>query len=218
MGKLILFNKLESVMQKLRKKQKTLILCGDWNINFLQPSPHTMDLNNLLLRYNLKHTAHVPTRITNCTATLLDVMITNERKPVNYITVTDPGLSDHCAQILSIPIAGSSKLTYRINKRQFSEVNIQEFFQLLKQVTWQEVYDELDANAKFSNFMGIFLYCYNTAFPMKTVRVRDKIKTNWITQGIKNSSKKIRLLDKQKRTTTIKQTDVKYVELYKKNM
>ena len=40
-------------MQKLRKKQKTLILCGDWNINFLQPSPHTLDSNNLLLQYNL---------------------------------------------------------------------------------------------------------------------------------------------------------------------
>jgi len=47
------FNKLELVMQKLRKKQKTLILCGDWNINFLQPSPHTLDSNNLLLQYNL---------------------------------------------------------------------------------------------------------------------------------------------------------------------
>jgi len=139
----------------------------------------------------------------------------NERKSVNYITVVDLGRSDHCAQILSIPIADTSNLTYKINKRQFSKTNIQEFFQLLNQVTWQEVYDELDANAKFGNFMDIFLYCYNTAFPMKTVRVRDKIKTKWITQGIKNSSKKMRLLNKQKRTA-MKQTDVKYVELYKK--
>jgi hypothetical protein len=88
-----------------------------------------MDLNNLLLRYNLKHTVTVPTRITKTTATLLDVVITKEKMPVNYITVMDPGLSDHCAQILSIPIEGYSKLTYRINKRQFSEANIQEFFQ-----------------------------------------------------------------------------------------
>ena len=66
--------------------------------------------------------------------------------------------------------------------------------------------------------MDIFFYCYNTAFPMKTVCVRDKIKTNWITQGIKNSSKKMQLLDKQKRTTAMKQSDVKHVELYKKNI
>ena len=68
----------------------------------------------------------------------------------------DLGLSDHCAQILSIPIADSSNITYRINKRQFSETNVQEFFQLLKQVTWQEVYDELDANAKLANSWKYF--------------------------------------------------------------
>ena len=200
-------------MQKLKKK-KTLILCRDWNNNFLQPSPHTLDLNNLLLRYNLKHTVHVPTRITKNTAMLLDVVIMNERKSVNYVTVVDLGLSDHCTQLLSMSTADSSHVTYRTNKRQFSEANIQELFQLLNLVTWQEVYDELDANTKFSNFMDIFLYCCNTAFPMKTVRVRDKIKTNWITQGIKNSSKKMWLLDKQKRTAAMKQTDVKHVELY----
>ena len=66
--------------------------------------------------------------------------------------------------------------------------------------------------------MEKFLYCYNTAFPMKTVRARDKIKAKWITQGIKNSSKKMRLLDKLKRTTAMKQTDVTYIEHYKKNV
>jgi len=34
------FNKLEMIIQKL-----TLILYGDWNINFLQTSPHTRELN-----------------------------------------------------------------------------------------------------------------------------------------------------------------------------
>ena len=216
-GKIDIFlNKLEIAIQKLMKKHKTLILCGDWNINFLHHSTHTIDLNNLLLRYNLKHTVHVPTRITKTTAMLLDVVITNERKLVNYTTVMDLGLSDHCAQILSIPIADSRNITYRINKRQYSEANVQEFIQLLDQVTWQEVYDELNVNTKFNKFMEIFLYYYNTAFPIKTIRTRDKQKASWITKGIKNSSKKMRLLNKQKRTTVMKQADVKYIEHYKK--
>jgi len=77
------FNKLEMIIQKLTGKHKTLILCGDWNINFLQTSPHTTELNNLLLRYNLKHNVNVPTRITKTTATLLDVVITNEKRSLN---------------------------------------------------------------------------------------------------------------------------------------
>jgi hypothetical protein len=108
------FNKLELVIQKLLVKCKTLILCRDWNIIFLQPSPHARDLNNLLLRYNLKHIVNVPTRITKSTATLLDVVIMNERKSVNSLKVMDQGLSDHYAQILSIRISDSSNIPYRI--------------------------------------------------------------------------------------------------------
>ena len=57
------FNKLEKIIQKLTVTHKTLIVCGDWNINFFQTSPYTRELNNLLLWYNLEHIVNVPTRI-----------------------------------------------------------------------------------------------------------------------------------------------------------
>jgi exonuclease III len=82
-GKIDTFlNKSELIVQKLMVKCKTLILCGDWNVNFLQTNSHTRELNNLLLQYNLKHVVNVPTRITKTTATLLDVVITNKKKSV----------------------------------------------------------------------------------------------------------------------------------------
>jgi exonuclease III len=65
-----LLNKLELIIQKLMGKRKTLILRGDWNINFLQTSPQKRVLDSLLLRYNLKHIVNVPTRNTKTTATL----------------------------------------------------------------------------------------------------------------------------------------------------
>jgi hypothetical protein len=40
--------------------------------------------------------------------------------------------------------------------------------------------------------MDVFLYCYNSAFAIKTVYVRDTIKNKWFTHGIINSSKKMR--------------------------
>jgi hypothetical protein len=64
--------------------------------------------------------------------------------------------------------------------------------------------------------MDIFLNCYNIAFPIKTVCMRDTIKNNWITQGIKISSKRMRLLDTQKKMTVMKQKDLKYIEYYRK--
>jgi hypothetical protein len=118
-GKLGTFlNKLELIIQKLMMKFKTLILCGDWNINFFQTSSHTKELNNLLLRYNLKHIVNVPTRITKITATLLDVLITNEKKSINSLKVMDLGQSDHYAQILSISVSNSSNIPNRSKKNE----------------------------------------------------------------------------------------------------
>jgi hypothetical protein len=64
--------------------------------------------------------------------------------------------------------------------------------------------------------MDVFLHCYNNAFPIKTVYVRDTIKNNWITQGIKISSKKMQLLDNQRKTTVMKEKDLECIEHYRK--
>jgi len=63
--------------------------------------------------------------------------------------------------------------------------------------------------------MDAFIYCYNSAFPIKIVHMRNTIKYNWITQGIKISSKRMRLLDKQRKTITIEK-DMEYIDQYKK--
>jgi len=83
------------------------------------------------------------------------------------VRVTDLGLSDHYAQIITIPKLEFNNTLYRIKKRKFNEDNTQIFYYLLNQITWQEVYGESRINAKFSAFMDAFLYCYNSAFPVK---------------------------------------------------
>jgi len=46
--------------------------------------------------------------------------------------------------------------------------------------------------------------------------MRDIIKNKWITQGIKISSKRMRLLDNQRKTTVTKKEDLEYIEQYRK--
>ena len=64
-------------------------------------------------------------------------------------------------------------------------LNLQEFFHSLNQVTWQEVYEETDVNKKFSIFMDLFLHCYNNAFPIKIVCVRDNLKSTGLPKELK---------------------------------
>jgi exonuclease III len=53
-------DKLELVIKTLLRKNKNLILCGDWNIDFLHENDNQKDLTDLLLRYNLVNTVRSP--------------------------------------------------------------------------------------------------------------------------------------------------------------
>jgi len=45
-------------------KKNELILCGDWNVNFLHDSVKLQALHSVLLSHNLTSTAALPTRVT----------------------------------------------------------------------------------------------------------------------------------------------------------
>jgi hypothetical protein len=51
-------------------KGRQLILCGDWNLNFLQENVKLNELKSLLQVYNLVNTVDLPTRITKNTKSL----------------------------------------------------------------------------------------------------------------------------------------------------
>ena len=52
----------------------------------------------------MMNTVRSPTRITPCTESLIDVLITYKDIPILSTAVVDLGLSDHLAQILEINI------------------------------------------------------------------------------------------------------------------
>jgi hypothetical protein len=64
------WNKLELVICKVHSKGKRLIICGDWNVNFLQDSVKLQELQNLFLMYDLINTVNSPTRVTNNVSSL----------------------------------------------------------------------------------------------------------------------------------------------------
>ena len=90
-------NKLELVIQKLLNKNKKLLLCGDWNIDFLPEDSDQKNLTDLLLTYNLVNTVKSPTRMTSSAQILLDVIIINKTHYSTLATVIELGQSDHQA-------------------------------------------------------------------------------------------------------------------------
>ena len=93
---------LESVIQKVQARNKWLILCGDWNVNFMQVSVRLHDVQEFLSLNNFVNTVRSPTAVTKDTVSLIDVIITNKDSIDGLTTVMDLEYSDHKAQILQL--------------------------------------------------------------------------------------------------------------------
>ena len=93
---------LELLIFKVSSKEKRLILCGDLNVNFLQHSSKLLDLQNLLHMNNLINIVKSPTRISNHSISLIDVIILHNMNNEMFTVNQDLGYSDQLAQLLYI--------------------------------------------------------------------------------------------------------------------
>jgi len=100
-------------------------------------------------------------------------------------------------------------------KRHFSDSNISEFKHLLSKETWPEVYTETEVKAKYEAFMNTFMHSFDIAFPLKLARERKRLANGWITQGIKKSSKRIKLLNLLTKLPNLTQQTKIYISRYK---
>jgi hypothetical protein len=163
----VFLNKLEIVIKRIQNHNKRLIMCGDWNVNFCQNNSNLFKLLSVLERYNLINRITTPTRITNTSCTLIDVIITQASNWDIKVVNKEIGFSDHTAQILHLGLKEPLKMIIHKNKRDFTKMNIEQFKLRLKEEVWDNVYRADEINTSYQNFLGIIDYYFNIAFPLK---------------------------------------------------
>ena len=92
-----LFNAFEIFLSKCDAENKELILIGDLNCNMLK-SPQDSNTKKLMFMstvYKLEQLIKKPTRVSNTSATLIDLIFTNQHNKISSSEVVDLGVSDH---------------------------------------------------------------------------------------------------------------------------
>jgi hypothetical protein len=141
------------VIQKVQARNKWVILCGEWNTNFMQENVRLHDMQELLSLHNLVNTVRSPTTVTKDTVSLTDVVIKNKDSIGELAPVMDLGYSDHKSQILQLNVKTIVRKCKKIKSRQYSEKNIEEC--LLTKESWQEVFQNIR-----SKFFPTCIYGY----------------------------------------------------------
>ena len=92
-----LFNECEIFFQRCDTESRELILVGDLNCNVSKVSldPHTRQLSFLCSLYQIDQLIDTPTRVTDTSATMIDLVLTNVKENIHASGVIHLGISDH---------------------------------------------------------------------------------------------------------------------------
>ena len=185
---------LVSLFKKVEKENKSLYLCGDFNVDLLKidTDKQTNDYFDSLTDNNVLPLITLPTRITNKSKTLIDNILTNKFNIGTLSGNLTVSISDHIPQFAIIPVENKISLpknhnimvqdTRKLNYNELRNDLLSLNFQYIKNNNQHNIHD---ITTKFLNDVNAVI---NKHAPLRKItkkEYKDKCKP-WLTNSIKN--------------------------------
>ena len=182
---------LENMLTNIRCiHKKNIIICGDFNIDFLTEKKEKQQVESIIHSFNVKYVIKQPTRITSHCKTAIDNVLTNiDLNDVTYEIID--GLSDHTCQLITVKRTNDHIYKPQIfEKRNFNHINVRKFITTLQTEPWTELYNSNSTTDKmFTTFMNSVYNIFDKTFPIIKIRVNKRQKKGWISNEVKHYSK-----------------------------
>lgn len=195
--------------------QKVNYVCGDFNIDLLNPKGHklTNDFLELMYSMSLYPTITKPSRITTHSASLIDNIFTNnmDNNMISGLIISD--ISDH------LPVFIIYKCNYNKRKelketkykRIRTEESISVFREELLKLNWNSICEETNVDKAYELFLETFKDLYDKNCPIKQYSIKSKyVENQWMTKGLQNACKKKNNLYKIFIKYKTKEAELKY--------
>ena len=182
------FQTIETAIAKLDSEDKEVIIIGDLNCNFLaaRPDRNTENLKSIIEVYQMKQLISEPTRLTESSQTLIDVILTNKPNRIVSSGVLHVSISDHSliytVRKISVPTQNNHKYQ---SMRSFKKFNSDSFRNDLKNQSWNTLLMINDPNEMWKAWKEMFLPVADKHAPLKLKRIKNK-PSPWITTKVKN--------------------------------
>ena len=169
--------KLESILQKIRRENKISYILGDFNINLLNNDYHqpTGEFFYLMSSNSFLPLITRPTRVTANSATLIDNIFTNHfdcsLQSSEGIFVTD--ITDHYPVFHINHQIFASETEIYMERRLYNQRNKQAFLQVLQETDWSDIFNIPGTQSCFNTFHGKLVSLLNKSFPK--VRIKKEI-------------------------------------------
>ena len=200
---------IEENVRKASEVSNKLIICGDFNIDMMNPkNPQTEQLNTIYDTYQLKQLIKKPTRIdtTSGKAALIDHFWKTSEAPEVNREGTFVGLSDHYGTYITINVTKQPTPNEKIKFRSYKNYDVNKYKNDLKDKlesnsTINKHLIEKDVNGCTQEVIKIIQQVANTHAPEKESSLNfKKQKIPWLNDQLKYKiNQKNELLEDQRR-------------------
>lgn len=172
----------EGFLEYVAKNNFRLVCAGDFNINVLEQSTVSRDLNLQLQSCGFVNLITTPTRITSTTLSAIDLFLTNVETKILTVGTLSCDISDHCPIfcIYNTDINKNNELGDVFTFQSITELGLALFKLEVERYDWSSVFEKTTADDAYNCFLEIFLRLYEKCFPLKTVRRSKKVRKPWV--------------------------------------
>ena len=165
------------------------IITGDFNVNYLQPesSDFKMLSDSIVEPFNLTQVIKQPTRVTEKSSTLIDLMFVKHADKVkSHGAVAVPGVSDHHLIYMTYDIKKPHFKPIKVTTRNFKNFDFAGFHAAAELANFENVYNVTNINDKVTILENTINDLLDIYAPYKTYTITKENSTPWLNDEIRN--------------------------------
>ena len=153
---------------------KPIILTGDLKCDLLTDNPRGIALQSFCIAMNATQLVNDPTRVTQQSSTLIDVVLTSDPALVKANGVLEMTISDHFLVYVVLDLKMPKLKARYVNIRSYKHYNAEKFSADISHIPWNtlDLLDPLDA--KVDSFNDLFQTCLENFAPVKTIKIKRR--------------------------------------------
>ena len=189
---------LSTNLKDIDNRNTETIIMGDLNVDYLKQNNHS--IKNIFQLNGFCQLIKTPTRVTETTATLIDVIFTNKKHNISHNTVIAAGFSDHDLIACVRKMNNIKHKPETIRCRNFKNYNIDQINNDLLNKKWDHVYNTNSPNEALLYFNSFLKETLDNYAPFITKNIKGK-PSPWITTELtKEMNIRDQLLRKARKT------------------
>ena len=151
---------------------KDIVITGDLNCDMLADSNESRALKDFCSTLNLTQLISTPTRVTETSETLIDVILTSSETLIKSSGVQELTISDHFIVHCTLNLKSPKPQPVSITTRSYKNFNPEDFCDDVSKVPWDTVrlFDHVDDQV--SSFNKLFLEILDQHAPWKTFKAK----------------------------------------------